>query len=305
MIELLIVLWPLFALIVMGFCMQRFVFPSEAFWPGAEKLNYFILFPALLISNLATAPLNDPEMFVLTSATLLVLAVGWGGVLLFRHYKGWPASRAGVFAQGALRFNTYLGLAAVGSLFGKEGLALAAVLLAIKVPLLNILSVWALSAERGISVRKLLLPVLKNPLIWSCLIGVLINLSGIRLSGGSEQFLYFLSSASLPLGLLCVGAGLRLQELVGEVSALGWNSFFRLICMPILALVVAYCLNLPTLQVSVLVIFFALPTAPSAFVLTRQLGGDGHLMAGLITLQTLLAVLTLPLVLYVLEKVLA
>ena len=70
-----------------------------------------------------------------------------------------------------------------------------------------------------------------------------------------------------------------------------------LLAMPLLAYAVARALHLPTLESSVLVLFFALPTAPTAYVLTRQLGGDGHLMAGIITLQTLLAALSLPLVL--------
>ncbi|MDT4886925.1 hypothetical protein FQZ97_1233330 [compost metagenome] len=70
--------------------------------------------------------------------------------------------------------------------------------------------------------------------------------------------------------------------------------------MPLLAWAVAFGLQLPTMESSVLVLFFALPTAPTAYVLTRQLGGDSHLMAGIITLQTLLAALSLPLALQLL-----
>ena len=124
-----------------------------------------------------------------------------------------------------------------------------------------------------------------------------INLLGIDLPGGSDRLLDLLAAASLPLGLLCVGAALRPQELRGEKPALAWNCTLRLLAMPLLAYVVARALHLPALESSVLVLFFALPTAPTAYVLTRQLGGDGHLMAGIITLQTLLAALSLPLVL--------
>ncbi|MNG38134.1 hypothetical protein D3C84_1257100 [compost metagenome] len=63
--------------------------------------------------------------------------------------------------------------------------------------------------------------------------------------------------------------------------------------MPLLASIVAFGLQLPTMESAVLVLFFALPTAPTAYVLTRQLGGDSQLMAGIITLQTLLAAATL------------
>jgi predicted permease len=299
-LELLLALWPLFALIVGGFYLRRWAFPNDAFWPGAERLNYFILFPALLFSSLASAPLDNPALPRLALAVMLALGLAWLALLVLRRLRGWPAGRFGAFTQGALRFNTYLGLAAVGSLFGQAGLTLAALMLALMVPTVNVLSVWSLTAERGVSVRSLLLPIAKNPLILACLGGALVNLSGLGLPGGSERLLGLLAAASLPLGLLCVGAALKPEQLSGEAPALASNSLLRLCAMPLLAWAVAYALQLPAMETSVLVLFFALPTAPTAYVLTRQLGGDSQLMAGIITLQTLLAAISLPLLLAVL-----
>jgi predicted permease len=295
--SLLLALWPLFALIVAGYLLRRSDFPGEAFWPGAERLNYFVLFPALLLSSLASAPLDNPALPRLALAVLLALGLGWLALLALRRLRGLPAARFGAIVQGTLRFNTYLGLATVGSLFGAAGLTLAALMLALLVPAVNVLSVWALSAERGVSVRSLLLPIVKNPLILACLGGALLNLSGIGLPGGSERLLGLLAAASLPLGLLCVGAALRPDQLRGEGPALLGNCIARLFFMPLLAFGVARALALPSMESTLLVLFFALPTAPTAYVLTRQLGGDSHLMAGIITLQTLLAALSLPLLL--------
>ncbi|TBU78437.1 AEC family transporter [Phytopseudomonas daroniae] len=304
MTDLLLALWPLFALIVSGYELRRRGFPSEAFWPGAERLNYFILFPALLFNSLATAPLDNPQLPRLALAVLLGLGIAWLALLIVRRLRGWPASRFGAFSQGILRFNTYLGLAAVGSLFGQPGLTLAALMLALMVPAVNVLSVWSLTAERGVSVRSLLLPIIRNPLILACLAGALVNLSGLGLPGGSDRLLSLLAAASLPLGLLCVGAALKPEQLGGEVPALAWNSLLRLLLMPLLAFAVAYALQLPAMESTVLVLFFALPTAPTSYVLTRQLGGDGNLMAGIITLQHLLAAASLVGMLYLLERVL-
>src|SRR5690606_29671766 len=183
----------------------------------------------------------------------------------------------------------YLGLAAVGSLFGQEGLTLAALMLALMVPTVNVLSVWSLTAERGVSARSLLLPILKNPLILACVGGALFNLTGIGLPGGTDRLLSLLAAASLPLGLLCVGAALKPEQLGGEIPALTSNSALRLLAMPLLAWGVAWALALPAMETAVLALFFALPTAPPAHALTGQLGGDSQLMAGIITLQTLLA----------------
>ena len=299
LIDLLLALWPLFALIVAGYYLRRREFPSEAFWPGAERLNYFVLFPALLFSSLARAPLDNPALPRMALAVLLGLGIAWLALLFARRLRGWPAGRFGAFSQGILRFNTYLGLAAVTSLFGQPGLSLAALMLALMVPTVNVLSVWSLTAERGVSVRSLLLPIVKNPLILACLGGALANLSGIGLPGGSDRLLGLLAAASLPLGLLCVGAALKPEQLGREVPALAWNSGLRLLAMPLLAWAVAYGLHLPSMESSVLVLFFALPTAPTAYVLTRQLGGDSQLMVGIITLQTLLAAGSLSLVLLV------
>lgn len=289
MLTLLEALWPLFALIVGGYLLRRWDFPGEVFWPAAERLNYFILFPALLFSSLATAPLDNPALPRLALAVFLGLGAGWAALLLARHLLGWSTARFGAITQGILRFNTYLGLAAIGSLYGKDGLAMAALMLALMVPTVNLMSVWALTAERGVSLRGLLLPMAKNPLILACLAGALVNLAGFGLPGGTDRLLNLLAVASLPLGLLCVGAALRPQELAGEVPALAWNCALRLLAMPVLAFAVARLLDLPAMESSILVLFFALPTAPTAYVLTRQLGGDSHLMAGIITLQTLLA----------------
>jgi malonate transporter and related proteins len=295
--ELLLALWPLFALIVAGYWLRCRAFPNEEFWPGAERLNYFILFPALLFSSLATAPLDNPALPRLALAVGLGLGLAWLALLLVRRVRGWPAGRFGAFTQGTLRFNTYLGLAAVGSLHGAAGLGLAALLLALMVPAVNLLSVWSLTAERGVSARSLLLPIIKNPLILACLAGALVNLSGLGLPAGTDRLLGLLAAASLPLGLLCVGAALKPEQLRGELAALGLNSAVRLLLMPLLAWLVTLALQLPALESSVLVLFFALPTAPTAYVLTRQLGGDSQLMAGIITLQTLLAAASLPLLL--------
>lgn len=294
--HILVSLWPLFALIVAGHLMQRRAFPGAGFWPGAERFNYFVLFPALLFSSLSGAPLNSPALPRLLAVLMLVLAVVTVGLLAVRRIKGWPAARFGVQVQGLLRFNTYLGLAAVSALYGKEGMVYAAVILAVLVPAVNVLSVLALSADKSRSPLSLIVPVARNPLILACLAGALFNLSGFELKWGTDRLLSLLANTSLPLGLLCVGAALKLDELRGQGAALLGNSLVRLLVVPAIAFAAARLLALPAIESAVVVLFFALPTAPSAYVLTRQLGGDSHLMAGLITFQTLLSAISLLLV---------
>lgn len=105
-------LWPLFALILGGHVLRRVGFPSAEFWPGAERLNYFILFPVLLFTSLATAPLNNPDLARVAVCVGLMLAGAWLVLVALRRWCRWPAQRFGVLVQGTLRFNTYIGLAA-------------------------------------------------------------------------------------------------------------------------------------------------------------------------------------------------
>ena len=290
-------LLPLFSLIGCGFVLRRRGFPNEGFWPGAERLNYFLFFPALLFKSLATAPLDNPALPHMAMSVGLVLGMGWVMLLMIRRLRVWKANRFGVFTQGALRFNTYIGLATIGSLFGPRGLALVSLLVALTVPVVNILSVYALTSEKGTRPGAVALTIIKNPLILACVAGVVVNVLGIQHPTAISDLLGMLAATSLPLGLLCVGAALQPEELKGETAALVTSSASRLLLVPGTAFLIGWLLNLPPMEHLILAVFFGLPCAPTAYVLTRQLGGDAHLMAGVITLQTLLSAVTLPLLL--------
>lgn len=295
--KILLVLWPLFALITMGFILRRTTLFSADFWPSAEKLNYFILFPALLISSLANAPLDNPKLSYLACAILFILAISSLFVVLSKYLFKISIPRFGAHIQGIIRFNTYLGLAIIADLFGSEGIAISAVIMAILVPSCNVIAVLSLSAGKKVTLKQLVIPIVKNPLIISCVIGILLNLLPIGLPFGSDQFLKLLAAASLPLGLICIGGALQTATLRKEFKPIMVSTLLRLLAMPILAVLTAHLFSLPALERVLLVIFFAIPTAPTSYILTKQLNGDSQLMAGIITFQTILAVITLPLVL--------
>lgn len=296
---IILTIWPLFALICMGFVMARAGFPDPGFWPAAERVNYFILFPALLIGSLASAPLDDPAIWRLGGAGIVTTGLAALALSLLRWRRPVPAARFGPAVQGVIRFNTYLGLAVTVSLAGAAGVERAAVMLAVLVPLVNVLSIMALrdTARSGAPVAIVAM-MARNPLILACLIGITLSLSGIGLPFGTGTFVALLGQGSLPLGLLCVGAAMRPAALRSDVLAIGANAAVRLCLMPLLAALAGLAFGLSGTEALVLVIFFAIPTAPTAYVLTRQFGGDGTFMAGLITAQTLLAVATIPLVLW-------
>ncbi|RFC66425.1 AEC family transporter [Fulvimarina endophytica] len=295
---LFITIWPIFALICLGFALSSFKFPDAGFWPAAERINYFLLFPALLASNLADAPIRDPSLLKLGGAIAVLILTATALLMLQRRLRPEPAARFGPRLQAIVRFNVYLMLATVASLVPDGGLERAAIILAVAVPLVNVLSVMALTdgSDRK-SPLDLVRPIIRNPLILACLFGIFLALTGAGLPFGTGRFLDLMAQASLPLGLLCVGAALRPHAMLKDVSAFTKIAVARLLLMPCLAATVAWLFGLESAEAAVLVIFACVPTAPTAYVLTRQLGGDGPFMAGLITSQTLLSVATIPLVL--------
>ena len=291
------VLFPLIGLISLGYVLKQRKWLEDDFWRGAEKLNYYALFPVMLFLNLATAKI---QMDVIQDVVLVVFSImaGVSMVLyILRQMYQISYARFGVYVQGLLRFNTYIGLAAVSALFHQQGMTIFAVIMVLCIPLVNILSVLAFTRSHDMQLTKIMLDLAKNPLILGCIVGGLFNLSGLPLWVGAEQFLKQIALCSLPLGLMCVGAALQFQGFQRDLLPLSLMTFGRLFGMPLIAFSVCKIFQIVPLTTQVLVLFFALPTASASYVLTRVYGGDSELMASIISVQTVVAAGSLILVL--------
>ncbi|WP_315983559.1 AEC family transporter [Aliamphritea spongicola] len=139
--------------------------------------------------------------------------------------------------------------------------------------------------------------LITNPLIIGCLIGLTLNLTGIGLTTSLDNLLLMLGKTALPMALLAVGAALRLGNIGSSIEMIAFTSVMQFLFKPVAALLIGQWLGLEGLTVIIVVIFMAVPTAPSAYVLARQLGGNAPAMASIITVQTLIAFVTLPITL--------
>lgn len=304
---------PTAALLVFGLLLKlRFGFGDD-FWAGAERLTYFILLPALFVNSLAKAQFDE------YSVGRMALVIGCASVasallgLAVRRISGTDGPGFTSVYQGVVRFNNYIGATIAGALFGVEGLALAALCNAILIPLGNIYSTLALArwGTANVSGWGIVKAVLTNPLVMACLIGLSLNaiadwsVSAALLSTSFVSVfvatvstgLALIGQAALPIGLLCVGAGLSRAAggLSGYVQPLIVATTVRLLLVPALAFGFAHLLGLDGHAAVVVVMFQALPTASSCYILARQLGGDAPLAAAVIATQTVAAMVTLPL----------
>ena len=198
-----------------------------------------------------------------------------------------------------MRFNTYIGLAIVSALAAGSGAQMLAVILAVCIPLVNVLSIVALLPKEQLRLGTILLSVLKNPLVSSCVVGIAVNVLDIPLWQGLQQLLKLLATCSLTMGLLCVGAALQFTQVKLNWQLVLLNSVWRLLCIPLLAWSMCAVFNLNAVATQVLVIFFGLPTASASYILTKVLKGDAPLMASIISVQTLLSLLTLPWLIFI------
>ena len=293
-VNIIIALFPLVVLIAMGYIFKRTQFLSDEFWRGAEKLNYLILFPVLLFNNLAYVKFEGSTLTQVLLALVIIIIMSSLTLWIARAFSHIPVARFGVYVQSQIRFNTYIGLSIMSLLFGAQGMQMFAMMIALAIPLVNVISVLAFSQGQGLKPRQILFSVIKNPLILGCVVGIIFNLLQLSLFSGLEQLLKFLANMSLPLGLISVGAALQFAQLKHDYMRLLLNTLGRLIGVPCLAYLICFMLNLNDFETVILVVFCSLPTASAAYILTRYFNGDSQLMAGVISLQTLCFAFTFP-----------
>jgi len=296
-------LLPVFALILLGYLFRRWHFPADDFWIQAERFTYYVLFPAMLIFKLGQArvpPSAYGDILILIVAMLVAMTLVLAALQWFWR---WPGPVFSSVFQGGIRFNSYVALATAGMLLGDDGLSLIAIAVAVKVPLLNLLCIlmFSLTAGQGaVTLKPVLRAIVSNPLIIGSVVGVFWSYFQIGFHPLVAGILEPLSDLALPLGLMTVGAGLQLKALRGASMPFLMSSAVKLVGFPLLTAGLAMLLGMEGMMVQVAILLAALPTATSSYILARQLGGDAPLMAGIISGQTLLAMVTIPLLLGVL-----
>lgn len=295
-----LLLLPDFALILLGFGLRRMMHLGDHFWSGLEKLIYFVLFPALLFDAIARTRIDFAAAAPFVASGMAAMCGGMLLGLLARPLFG-PNLTTGrgpggmVFAsqfQCAYRFNSYIGLAVAAKLHGEAGIAAMGILIGAMVPLANLASVWMLARHGQLGVMR---EIARNPLILATFAGLLFNLSGGALPDVAGQFLGRLSEASIALGLLAVGAALKLRGESGAHLPSSYLLAVKLLAVPAIAWMAARGFGLQGVYFNVVVMFGALPTASSAYILAMRMGGDGAGVAWLISATTLGAMLTMPL----------
>ena len=292
---------PIFLLILLGFAFKRLGFPGDGFWGPAERMAYYVFLPALIVRNLAAADLSVLPIGRFGLAIAVVSIAMSLVTLMARPLLRIDGSGFSSVLQGAIRMNSYVGLAVAQALFGQEGLVVGAFFIAIAMPITNVICIAGLAAlaQKGkADFSSVPRQIAQNPIIVGCAVGWILNATSLPLPGVIGSVLVILDRATLPVALLCVGAGLVIGLGSARIAAVFATCALKLLIMPAIGVGAALLLGVTGVPFAVIVLFTTTPASATSYVLARQMGGDAPLMAGILTAETMFAALTIPPIIY-------
>ncbi len=296
---------PIFILMLIGNLLRRHQILDEAFWSLNDKLVYWVLMPSLLFNEISQIHFSA----TLFGSYAFVILGGFFSVILFSilatRVFGYSGAISSSVIQGAARHNAFIALAISGSIFGAKGLEIGTSLMAILIPVVNVVIVTfmviVLQNTKPSKARPNLAGVVnelvKNPLIISIAIGFMFSLTDITEVPILHETTRLLGLGAIPVLLLGLGANIRIRNLAIKSSPLIISCVFKLVIFPIIVYIISWYFDFTETEKIVLVIFACVPTAVSSYTLAKQLGGETQLITSIITIQTALSFVTIPIIL--------
>ena len=298
MIDIFPVIAPVFLLIVLGHLLRRAGLPGGDFWNLNDRLVFWVLIPALLFAKISTSGVALAQLGAFSAALIGSFAVAVAFALVIARFLPVDGPGASSVLQGAARNNVFITFAVVERLYGAEALTLAVLGAALLIPVTNLvivpLMVGLISTGHGARPADVGRELVTNPMLWAVGLGLLANAFWREPIPVVHETTDLLGRAALPAVLLSIGANLRVRAMTAAPAPILAAVLGKHVLYPGVALLLALMLGLPRLETLVVVALTAMPTAASAYALSREMGGDAPLMAGIATITTALAFFSLP-----------
>lgn len=286
---------PMFLMIAAGYLARRAGVLRREDVFVVNKIAFNVFLPCLLFYNVYSSELSTAVrprlMLYAVVGVLLVFACALVYVLCTEKV---PARR-GVMIQGLFRSNyVIMGLPIATALLGESELGTVSILIAVVVPVFNVLAVVVLEVFRGgrPKASAVLLQILKNPLIISSALGILVLLAGITLPKLLVSSLRSMGAVATPLQLFLLGAFFQFDGLRRYRRELTAVVLGKLVVAPAVFLSLAAALGFRGVEFVSLLGVFASPTAVNSFTMTQQMGGDEELAGDIVILTSALSALT-------------
>ena len=302
--QILNVLAPVFLMIAIGSGLQLSKFVSPDFLKEANRVTYWLGLPALLFSELAGSfhEIGGARLMLggMLAATALTVLVGYAVAGLQRV----PGAATGTFVQGGFRGNlAFVGLPIIYSLpdtplsWGVSTRTAAILIVAPMMVIYNVVGVVVLLLSQHKLGWRMLLPFLKQlattPPLLATVAGIVFAVAGWHLPPAVDKTFTSLGEMALPLGLLGVGGSLVTVKLSGNWHRPLSSALVKTLVSPALGWAVGRALGLDGLELKLVMIFMACPTAIVSYTMAVEMKGDGTLASGTIVLSVLTSLVTL------------
>ena len=291
---------PVFLIILLGYFIKRVGVIKENFVDVISKFVFNVSLPAFIFMKISvldlTAVLDMGQIIFIYVGTLLVYFIVWGLSSLFIK----DGRDLSVFVQGAYRSNyAIVGLAIISNLFGDEGLGKASLILAFLLPVYNVLAVIILTVPmrkiRKLNLKGTVQEIILNPLIIAVIVALPFSYFKIELPSMLFTTGNFLADVALPLALIGIGGSLNIEN-IKRASTLAFNSsILKLIVVPAVLTYFAYLFGYRAMDLGIMFILFACPTAIVSFIMAQAMGCNGKLAGNIVLISTLGSVVTISL----------
>ncbi len=298
MIDLVYIVAPIFLIILLGYLLKNFLISNVNFWNRVNLLTYWVLFPCLLFNK--TSAINLEGLAI--GAFSVALVGGYLSAVLFSYVFGkisrLDAAPLSSVLQGGGRHNSFVALAVVSQLLGEQGEIIGALAVAVMVTFSNVATIIMMTSmlsKNGRVTSGIVMEIIRNPFIVAIYFGLNFNYLGIGNIPVLSDFTAIVGKAALPVALLCVGAGLLFVGAKKFLLPTFISCVGKMAILPLSVFLLARYFELSQVMTIAAVVFASVPTSSTAYALAKQMGGDAPLMAAIISLQTLIAVVTIPL----------
>lgn len=300
---------PLFLIALLGSVVKRKWLKSDEFWRGLEKLSFYILFPMVLFEHTSQIDFSSSNFDRLVIALIIAHLIVSAG-LIFYHYKhNFDNIQFTSIFQGATRYNNYMFFAIGAALFNDEGLRIIAAISPYLLIYTTITSIiifcFYISDQNHFTFTKGLILITKsiilNPFILASILGFLFSYFKVSLNLGVFNTIKTLADSSFAIGMLIVGAGIKIKINPLHLNQVLYTSGVKLVIMPIISWFVLWAMSIHGMERSVGILLSCLPCASSSYILSRQLGGDPDSMSSIITFTTIFSILSLSLMVCILN----
>lgn len=296
-----------FSLILIGVALKHIFIKNEDYWLQVNRLVYWIIMPAFLFNHTSQIKIDlqiaMPLSLVLLAGLVVAIASTWS---IGRALKIESQSISSM-VQASARHNTFISLAMAQSLFDENGMVIALLATSVLIPMANFLvvtSIVLIHHDKQSKIGpKLMSETFKNPMLVSIAIGFLFNFLGYQDIFIIHSSSAILGQAALPMVLLSIGASLKFKSTRNVLNALITTSLIKFFIYPLVVFSLCLYFELSPLLSIIAVIYAATPTAVASYSLARSMGGNHELMATLVSFQTLLGLLTLPITVAIVMRI--